>query len=93
MFRAVNRHGHLSGDGLSGHTVGLIVAQRGAAVGLHGLSGHSLRRGLIQAATLAGKSDSQVLQTSRHRSVGMLRQYQGDAGLLERAASRGLLSR
>ena len=93
VFRAVNRHGHLSGDGLSGHTVGLIVAQRGAAVGLHGLSGHSLRRGLVQAATLAGKSDSAIIQTTRWRNPGQIRAYQGDAGLLERAASRGLLSR
>jgi len=92
VFRAVNRHGHLSGDGLSGYTVGLIVTQRGAAVGQHGLSGHSLRRGLVQGAKLAGKSDSAIIQTTRWRNPAQLGAYLGDAGLLENAASRGLLS-
>jgi integrase len=89
VFRQVNKHGHL-GAALSPHSVGAIISQRCAAVGLVGYTGHSLRRGLIQAATLAGKEDSEIMRTSRHRSVTMLRKYQADAGLLEKAASRGL---
>ena len=89
VFPAVNRHGHL-GESMTPHSVGLIVTQRAAAVGAEGLTGHSLRRGLIQAAYLAGKSDSEIMQTSRHRSVNQLRTYESDAGVLERAASRGL---
>lgn len=92
VFRQVNRHGGLGG-GLSGHAVGAIVAARSRAVGLEGMTGHSLRRGLTQAAHLAGVGDTAILQTTRHRSIAQLRTYQGDAGLIERAASRGLLAR
>ena len=91
VFPALNRHGHL-GDRMSPHSVGLVITQRAAAVGAEGVTGHSLRRGLIQAAYLAGKSDSEIMQTSRHRSVNMVRTYESDAGLLERAASKGLLT-
>ena len=91
VFPALNRHGHL-GERMTPHSVGLIISQRAAAVGAEGVTGHSLRRGLIQAAYLAGKSDSEIMQTSRHRSVNMVRTYESDAGLLERAASRGLLT-
>lgn len=91
VFPAVNRHGHL-GERMTPHSVGLIISQRAAAVGAEGVTGHSLRRGLIQAAYLAGKSDSEIMATSRHRSVNMVRTYEGEAGLLERAASRGLLT-
>jgi len=48
--------------------------------------------GLIQEGKLQGVEDSVVMATTRHKSVGMLRQYQGSAGLVSRAAHRGLLS-
>jgi len=92
VFRQVNRHGGLGG-GLSGHAVGAIVTARSLAVGLQGMTGHSLRRGLTQAAHLAGVGDSAIMQTTRHRSIAQVRTYQGDAGLIERAASRGLLAK
>lgn len=91
VFRAVNKHSHLGGQ-LSGHAVGAIISQRAAAAGVEGVTGHSLRRGLIQAAYLAGVNDAAILQTTRHRSVAMLAQYRVEAGLIERAASRGLLT-
>ena len=89
VFRQVNRHSHL-GAALSPHSVGAIISQRCAAVGLVGYTGHSLRRGLIQAAVLAGKDDSDTMRTSRHRSYAQYAKYKNDAGLLERAASKGL---
>jgi len=89
VFPAVNKHGHL-GEAMTPQSVGVIISERSAAVGLRGYTGHSLRRGLIQAAYEAGKSDSEIMQTSRHRSVNMLRTYQDSAGLVKRAASRGL---
>lgn len=92
VFRQLNRHGGVGG-GLSGHAVGAIVSARSRAVGLEGMTGHSLRRGLTQAAHLAGVGDTAILQTTRHRSIAQLRTYQGDAGLVERAASRGLLAK
>ena len=92
VFRQVNRHGGVGG-GLSGHAVGAIVSGRSQAVGLEGMTGHSLRRGLTQAAHLAGVGDTAIMQTTRHRSIAQVRTYQGDAGLIERAASRGLLAK
>ena len=91
VFRQVNRHGGLGG-GMTGHAVNGIISRRGSLVGLNGFTGHSLRRGLAQAAHAAGVSDTALMQTTRHKSVAMLRTYQGDAGLLVRAASKGLLS-
>jgi integrase len=91
VFPAMNRHGHL-GEAMTPHSVGAIITNRSAAAGVEGMTGHSLRRGLIQAAYLAGRTDSEIMQTSRHRSVNMVRTYESDAGLLERAASRGLLA-
>lgn len=91
VFPAINRHGHL-GERMTPHSVGLIISNRSAAAGVQGMTGHSLRTGLMQAAYLAGRSDSEIMQTSRHRSVNMVRRYTRDAGLLERAASRGLLA-
>lgn len=90
VFRQVSRYGSLGG-GLSGHAINQIIASRGDAVGLAGFTGHSLRRGLAQAASAAGVGDTAIMQTTRHRSVNQLRTYQGDAALLVRAASKGLL--
>jgi integrase len=90
VFRQVNRHSQL-GAGLTGHAINQIISARGTAVGLSGFTGHSLRRGLAQTAHAAGVGDSSIMQTTRHRSVTQLRTYQGDAGLLTRAASKGLL--
>ena len=91
VFRQVTRHGGL-GDGLTGHAINQIIRRRGEAVGLSGFTGHSLRRGLVQSAHAAGAGDTAIMQTTRHKSVNQLRTYQGSAGLLVRAVSRGLLS-
>ena len=90
VFRAVNRHHHLGGR-LTGHAVGAIVSRRSEAVELDSMTGHSLRRGLIEAAHLAGVDDSTIMQTSRHKSVAVMRNYKGDAGVVSKSAGRGLL--
>lgn len=97
VFRRVDMHGNLrplrsDGRGLSGHAVGAVIAARAAQAGLQGYTGHSLRVGLAWSASLAGRSDSELMQTMRHRSLTMVRRYQRDAGAMERAASRGLLA-
>ncbi len=91
VFRQINRHGSLGGS-LTGHAVNAIISRKAEQASLTGLTGHSLRRGLIQAASVAGVADTAIMQTSRHKSLAMLRTYQGDAGLLVRAASKGLLT-
>jgi integrase len=78
---------------LSGQAVAVIIQRRTKEAGLltH-YRGHSLRKGMVQQAHLAGVSDSAVMATTGHQSVNMLRRYQGQAGLVTRSASKGLLA-
>lgn len=92
VFLAVSRWGRLGGQ-LTGQAVALIIERRTAQAGLPvRYQGHSLRKGLVQQALLAGVSDSQVMQTTRHQGVSMLRKYQGQVALVSKSAGRGLLS-
>ncbi len=91
ILRQVNRHGQLGGS-MSGQAVAFVIARRTEQAGLPvRYRGHSLRKGLVQQAGLAGVSDSAVMATTRHRSVTMLRAYQEQVGLVTKCASRGLL--
>lgn len=54
-------------------------------------SGHSLRAGLITAASLAGAQDTAIMQVTRHRSADTLRKYQRKLHLRGRALADGLL--
>jgi len=88
----VSRHGQLGVDRLSGQAVGEIITRRCDQAGLAvRYQGHSLRKGLVQQATLAGVADSAVMATTRHKTVTMLRRYQGQVALVSNAAARGLL--
>jgi len=92
IFPSLNRWGHLGGA-MSPQAVGEVIMRRTAQAGLATkYQGHSLRKGLVQQATLAGVSDSAVMATTGHQSVTMLRRYQSTAGLVSRSASKGLLA-
>lgn len=91
VLRRVTKQGRVLVTGLSGQAVAAVVQRRTAAAGLEGHQGHSLRVGLIWEASQAGVPDSALMQTTRHQGVTMLRRYQREAGLMDRAASRGLL--
>jgi site-specific recombinase XerD len=93
VFVEVTRWGTLKTAHLTGQAVALVVQRRTKKAGLvtH-YRGHSLRKGLVQTAHLAGVSDSAVMATTGHQSVSMLRRYQGQAGLVSRSASKGLLT-
>jgi len=92
VFCQVTRWGHLGGA-LSGEAVALVIQRRTNQAGLPvRYRGHSLRKGLVQAAFIAGVSDSAVMATTGHAGVAMLRRYQGQAGLVSRSASKGLLA-
>lgn len=92
VFVQVNRHG-TPGAKLSGQAVAQIVQRRTQQAGLPvRYRGHSLRKGLVQSATLAGVQDTAIMATTGHRSVVMLRQYQGEAGKVSHAAHKGLLA-
>jgi integrase len=93
VFVTVTKHAKMGTKTITGHAVALIIQKRTTQAGLlvH-FRGHSLRKGLVQQAHLAGVSDSAVMATTRHKSVTMLRRYQGQAGLVSRSASKGLLA-
>ena len=90
VFRQVSRAGTVLDAPLSGQAVAQVVQRRAATLGLR-LSGHSLRAGLATAAIAAGRSEHDVMRTTRHRSQAVFRGYVRDAELLPKAASRGLL--
>lgn len=92
VFPRVDRWGHLGGA-MSGQAVGAVIERRTREAGLPTrYRGHSLRKGLVQQATLAGVGDSAVMATTGHKTVTMLRRYQAQAGLVSKTAHRGLLS-
>jgi integrase len=91
VFPRLHKSGRVTTQALSGQGVALVLSRRAEAVGLEGVTGHSLRRGLVHQAHLAGVSDSRVMAATRHKSLTMLRIYQGEAGLVEQAPGRGLL--
>ncbi len=92
VFVTVSRWDSPTRRALSGAAVAGVVTRRTAEAGLATrYRGHSLRKGLVVAASEAGVADSAIMATTGHRSVAMLRQYQGQADLMSRAASKGLV--
>lgn len=92
VFPRLNRWGQVQGR-MSGQAVAAMLQRRALAAGLvRHFTGHSLRVGLVQQARLEGVEDSVVMATTGHKQVTMLRTYQGEAGVVSRAAHRGLLS-
>lgn len=90
VFPPISRGDTVQPGALSGQAVAQVVQRRAAALGLV-LTGHSLRAGLATAAIRAGRSEHEVMRTTRHRSQAVFRGYVRDAELLPTAASRGLL--
>lgn len=93
VFVTVTRWQKMGTKPLTGQSVALVIKRRTHQAGLPvEYRGHSLRKGLVQQAHLAGVSDSAVMATTGHKSVTMVRRYQGQAGLVSRTASRGLFA-
>jgi integrase len=64
-FVAINRHGTL-GAAMSPAAVGAVVTRRGDAVGVYGLTGHSLRSGLATEARRAGHDRKTIAAQTGH---------------------------
>ena len=92
VFRAVDRHGKLQGGGLDGGSICRIVkravARSADAMGASpaesmaavvGMSGHSLRAGLVTTAFGAGLPAEDVMRQTRHRDVKTLLRYRRHA--------------
>lgn len=92
VFTQIGRHGNNLGLPMSGQAVGNVVAQVAEQAELEGFTAHSLRAGLATAAILAGRAESEVMTTTRHKSQAVFRGYVRHAELLPKAASRGLLA-
>lgn len=77
IFRAVDRHGHIADQRLSGEAVSVIVKRRAEAAGFdpEPYSGHSLRAGLATSAAMAGASTWKIRQQTGHTSDAMLSKY------------------
>lgn len=91
VFPRITKAGTVVPRSLTGQGVALVLSRMAAAAGVEGVTGHSLRRGLVHEAHLRGVADSRVMAATRHKSVTMLRVYQGEAGLVSQAPGRGLL--
>ncbi len=83
VFRAVNRHGVISGSALTPQAVALIVKERAKAVGLDPAkyAGHSLRSGLVTSAAQLGVSSWKIRAQTGHKSDAMLARYIRDANI------------
>ena len=70
LFRPIDRHGNLSSQALTGHSVGLVVKRSAELVGMDGdlFSGHSLRSGLVTAAAEGGANEIAIMQKTGHKS-------------------------
>jgi|DEB0MinimDraft_3_1074331.scaffolds.fasta_scaffold11845_3 site-specific recombinase XerD len=90
VFRSLNKHLQL-GQSISAHAVGEIVKQRATAVGLENVTAHSLRRGHLTEGHRRGKTEADLMRTSRHRSVAVFRSYIDEADPFTRATGKGLL--
>jgi len=92
LFRSVDRHGRVGGS-LSDRSVARIVKTAAQTVGLdpEHFSGHSLRAGFITSGAEAGADALLIAETSRHKSLDVLRHYVRHASLLKIHAGQRFL--
>jgi integrase len=94
VFCAISTADNLQiGRGLTGQGVGDIVQRRAVQAGFEPgfFTAHSLRAGLITEANAEGRSDLDIMATSRHRSRAVFATYVRNGEAMRRAASKGLL--
>jgi integrase len=77
VFRAVNRHGHVSEKRLTDQVVALVVKRAATAAGIanEAYSAHSLRAGLVTQAKERGVEDADIMRLTGHRSLQTLHGY------------------
>ncbi len=78
VFRGITKHLKIS-EKLSAHAIGEIVKARTSGAGLAGITAHSLRRGHLTEGIKQGKTEADLMKTSRHRSVAVFRSYVEEA--------------
>jgi site-specific recombinase XerD len=92
IFRAVNRHGHLSPTGLSDRAVANIIKKHAERIGRDpaDFAGHSTRRGFSTEASRNGAPERTIISTTGHTTTKGLRPYIEDAETFTDPASRYL---
>jgi len=76
LFRAINKHGQISIDGMCSASVALIIKRNDHIKSKEGnYSGHSLRAGFCTQAAANGVSDTQGMRHSRHKKFDTWRKY------------------
>jgi integrase len=92
LFRAIDRHGRISGRRLSAKAVATVTKELAAKVGIDpdSVGAHSLRAGLVTSAVRAGKPEHAVMKHTRHRSVNAFRAYIRDASPFSVNAAAGI---
>lgn len=93
LLRAVNRHGQVANNALTGRAVAFLIKARCVQAGLDPAryAGHSLRAGFCTAAALAGKPNWQIRKQSGHQTDVMLNRYIRDGRLFADHPLEGIL--
>jgi site-specific recombinase XerD len=93
IFRQVNKVGRVLPGALTGESAATAVKQAAERAGLDPalFAGHSLRRGFLTSAAVAGASIFKMMDVSRHKSVETLRRYVKDADVFNNHAGENFL--
>lgn len=83
VFRGVDRHGNVKDSPMAADSISRVVKKRAKNAGLDPsrYSGHSLRAGLVTAASERGAHDADIMRQTAHRSLATLHRYRRTSGL------------
>jgi integrase len=89
LFRSVNRHGQL-GPRLSDRRVDAIVRRVARRAGLEGrYSAHSMRSGVVTSLAARGRTETEIMRITRHKSSSMIRRYTREVDAKRTSPLRG----
>jgi hypothetical protein len=89
LFRPIDRWWHIRDRALSSLGVARAMKRALTAIGLEttDYNRHSLRAGLVTAATMAGVSERVIMQQTGHKNVARLRRYIREGSLFRENAA------
>lgn len=92
LFRAVDRHGNVGAQRMSGAAVALIVKRRVVHADLDpaAFAGHSLRAGFATSAAMKGITETTIAAQTGHKSLTVLRRYIRPATIWQNNAAAAL---
>lgn len=91
VFRGINRHGHLNGNGLTPTAVALIIKRNAHIKGRQAeFGGHSLRAGFCTQAAINGVSAHASMRQARQKKIETHQKYIRLANLWQDCAATKL---